>query len=317
LFDDEFGITLDVEQEETRNITQRVALLRQAQQGDAEDRRLLYVAATRAKDRLVISAHTKHKADGTLALDGWLKVMGAVIGLEGATGDAPVSQLPAIGCVFVPEVTLEAQAEPIVTALTDLSLPRCDLIAPLAGNVPSPIELSQPDRVWRVVPQLDQPRAPAWVVGKLVHAAICRWRFPADAGLDDLLRPLISEAGLIDARMVTDALKRAKHLLRRFQAHPLHAELDAAERYHEVPVQAPAANEEGVLDVLYRMGAGWRVLDFKTDHLPDDIRWQRVRDDYVAQVREYQQAARQLLAQPVEAALVLLDYRRGIEVVDI
>lgn len=317
LFDDEFGITLDVEQDEARNIAQQVALLQQARQEDAEDRRLLYVAATRAKDRLVISAHTKSKADGTLALDGWLKTIGAVVGLEGATRDAAVSQLPAIGCVVVLEVPLAAQAEPIVTARITQPLPPFDLIAPLAGNVPSPIDLSQPDRVWRVVPQLDRPRAPSWVVGKLVHAAICRWRFPDDAALDDLLQPLISEAGLIDARMVADALKRANHLLWRFQAHPLYAELNAAERYHEVPVQAPAANEERVLDVLYRTGANWRVLDFKTDHLLDDIRWQRVRDGYVAQVREYQHAAQQLLSQPVEAALVLLDFKHSIEIVDI
>jgi ATP-dependent helicase/nuclease subunit A len=316
LFDDAFGLTLDVEQSDVHNVAQRVAALRQAQQEAAEDRRLLYVAATRAKDRLVISAHTKRRTDDTLALEGWLKTIGAVVGLEEAVSDAWVSQLPAIECVVVPEM-LETALEPIVVERSDISFPQLDLVTPLEGGVPSPLELSQPDRVWRVVPRLDQPRAPAWVVGKLVHTAICRWRFPTDAGLDDLLQSALSESGLIDVRLTADALRRAKYLLQRFQTHPLYAELIMADRFHEVPVLVPATNEERVLDVLYRTDAGWRVLDFKTDHLPDDIRWQRVRDDYIAQVCEYQQAARQLLAQPVEAALVLLDFKQVIEVVDI
>ena len=323
LFDAELGITLDIVVDETRNVSHRLALLRQAQQEDAEDRRLLYVAATRAKERLLISAHTKIKKDGTLSLDGWLERIGAVTGLDEAAITTPVTQAQLIdlgemlACTIVPETPPEPRLEPITTATLDQSLPVCDLVAPVAGYVPQPIEPSQPDRVWRVVPQLDRPRAPAWVVGKLVHAALCRWRFPDDGSLDELLRPLINDTGLVDARIVADALTRAKYLLRRFQAHVLYAELNAAERYHEVPVQLPAMSTERVLDVLYRTGAGWRVLDFKTDHLPDEARWLRVRDDYVMQVREYQQAAQQLLAQPVEAALVLLDFQRGIEVVTI
>ncbi len=332
LGDDELGLTLDLATDEASNIAHRVALLRQAQQEEAEDRRLLYVAATRAKERLVISAHTKIKKEGGLSLDGWLGRIGAVTGLDQATMEIPVSHTQtielegAIGCMVVPEMPGEARHEPFAMEWIDRTLPTCDLVAPLAGPRSEPIEPSQPNRVWRVVPKVDRPRAPAWVVGKLVHAAICRWRFPEDAKLDDLLRPLISEAGLIEAHpssaragydVAEDALHRAKYLLRRFRSYALYAELDAAERYHEVPVQVPTLSEERVLDVLYRTGSGWRVLDFKSDHLPDEARWQRVRDDYVEQVREYQRAVQQLLAQPVQAALVLLDFKRAVEVMSI
>ncbi len=325
LFDDEFGITLDIVTDEARNVTHRLALLRLAQQEDAEDRRILYVAATRAKERLIISAHTKIKKDGKLSLDGWLERIGEVSGLDEVVIGAPVTHAQPIdlgemiACAIFPEAPLEPRLGSIAPVITDESMPMCDLVAPLAGYVAQPIEPSQPDRVWRVVPRLDRPRAPAWVVGKLVHAAICYWRFPDDGPLDDFLRPLINDAGLVDARTVVDALTRAKHLLRRFQSHALYAELNAAERYHEVPVFLPtsATSEERVIDVLYRTGAGWRVLDFKTDHLPDDARWQRVRVDYTMQVRQYQQAAQQLLEQPADAALVLLDFKHGIEVVAI
>lgn len=323
LFDDELGITLDIVGDETRNVSHSLARLRQAQQADAEDRRLLYVAATRAKERLLINAHTKVKQEGTLSLDGWLERIGAVTGLAEAAITTPVMQAQWIdlgkmlACTIVPETLLEPRLEPIAPATLAQSLPVCDLVAPVAGYVPLPITPSQPDRVWRVVPQLDRPRAPAWVVGKLVHAALCRWRFPDDGSLDKLLRPLIYDMGLVDARLVADALRRAQYLLRRFQAHVLYAELNAAERYHEAPVHLPTMSTERVLDVLYRTDAGWRVLDFKTDHLPDAARWQRVRDDYVLQVREYQQAAQQLLAQPVEAALALLDFVGEVRVVPV
>ena len=39
---------------------------------EAEDARLLYVAATRAKEKLLISGHVKRKEDGSLTLAGWL-----------------------------------------------------------------------------------------------------------------------------------------------------------------------------------------------------------------------------------------------------
>ena len=43
--------------------------------GDAESERILYVAATRARDMLIFSGNVSQKADGTCGSSGWLKAL--------------------------------------------------------------------------------------------------------------------------------------------------------------------------------------------------------------------------------------------------
>jgi hypothetical protein len=88
--------------------------------------------------------------------------------------------------------------------------------------------------VWRVVPRAQRPTGPAWVIGKLIHDALRRWRFPDREDFEPFLRPYALEAGLTDPRGISSTVGAARCLLARFQAHPLYPEMSVAERYHLV-----------------------------------------------------------------------------------
>lgn len=65
-----------------RPVTWKLGSLAKAEREEAEDNRLLYVAATRAKEKLLINGHVKRLKDGNLSLGGWLGRLGEVIGLD-------------------------------------------------------------------------------------------------------------------------------------------------------------------------------------------------------------------------------------------
>lgn len=65
------SLLLDLRDEDFHPTAWQLASHREDELDDAEDRRLLYVAATRAKEKLLISGHIKTRKDG-LSLTGWL-----------------------------------------------------------------------------------------------------------------------------------------------------------------------------------------------------------------------------------------------------
>jgi ATP-dependent exoDNAse (exonuclease V) beta subunit len=157
------------------------------------------------------------------------------------------------------------------------------------------------------------------VVGTLVHAALCRWRFPADEGFEAFLRPYALEAGLTDETEIAGAMAEARRLLARFQAHPLYTEMAAAERYHEVPysVTVDDGPHSGIIDLLYRTDGRWTIAEFKTDRLKDEAEMRvRIRKEkYDGQVRGYVQAVTRQLGEQPRARLVFLNVGRQVRVV--
>lgn len=177
-----------------------------------------------------------------------------------------------------------------------------------------------PQRVWRVVPPARRPRAPAWVVGSLVHEALASWRFPDGApsagparGFAPWAHARAREYGLTDARQLADAANRSRRLLLRFQSHPLYAEMDGAGlRLHEVPYSllVDGRVESGILDAVYRRAGAWTLVEFKTDRVEDPAGLARLLagQGYAAQALRYLRAAEQLLGRPPRLILCLLNY---------
>ncbi|MCK4316568.1 MAG: hypothetical protein KAX24_12435, partial [Anaerolineae bacterium] len=247
LISSDLGLLLGLREEKTLPVTYRLASLREADQEEAESRRLLYVAATRAQEKLFVSGHVKAKKDGTPQLRGWLSWVGKVIGLDRVQLPNPLTAPQSLdldweggelACVLYP---LSGRKEgPAMEAVSlspplrvSLSPPLSDLIAPLtfaaiadADPKVQERESQPPPRVWRVVPVAQRPAGPAWVLGSLVHTGLRHWRFPDRPGLEAFLRPFALEAGLTDPEEIRRTIAGARLLLARFQAHPLYAELD-------------------------------------------------------------------------------------------
>jgi ATP-dependent exoDNAse (exonuclease V) beta subunit len=278
---------------------------------------------------LLISAHTKVLKGGGLGASGWLKLLGQVAGLdEVAVAGTPVEpqQLPLIhdvGCTLYPwreEQQAMEQATDHVSRITrhvsqDLVAP---LIIPVAETDPKLVH--PPRRVWRVVPQAKRARAPAWVVGTLVHAALCHWCFE-DEKLEPFLHPLALEVGVVDEAEIHTAVVEAKRLLRRFRAHSLWAEMDAAQRWHEVSfsVIKDGRSVNGIVDLLYRAGAAYTITEFKTDEVRAvaDLQLHIQNEAYDEQVRRYARAVGVQLGTKVQANLVFLNVGNDIAVVPV
>ena len=295
----------------------------------AESDRLLYVAATRAQEKLIISGCIKLTATGALSKPaGWLGRLAApeCLDLKRALagcrelGQKPVSIPLSVGqstvsccvdAVFrVAMVTREA-----ARAQTAVTLP-----PPLLGPVPARAavvdetlrerEREPAPRVWRVVPARKGERAPAWVVGKLVHAALAGWRF-ADEGFDNWLRARARSYGVTDDDQLQDATKHSRELLRRFVRHPLFQEMERAERrLHEVPysMQVCGRAESGLIDALFEQSGRWTVVEFKSDQIrKDEVRERLLTADYHVQVQRYVNAVESFLKQRPRVLLCLLN----------
>ncbi|MEJ5199933.1 MAG: 3'-5' exonuclease, partial [Anaerolineae bacterium] len=337
LFDPALGVLLAHKGDDKALPTAyRLGKLTADDQEAAESDRLLYVAATRAREKLIISGCIGPRKDGTVGNPGgWLGRLSGedALGLVGVVVDEnvpdpqpfslAVGDTPVMCVIYGPAWNAAARASIAAAQIeTTVSLPPPLLSAvaaePLVTDGRAIEREHDPgQRVWRVVPAGVQARAPAWVIGKLVHEALASWRFP-DAAFDRWAEAHARRYGLTDARQLADAIGTSRALLLRFQAHPLHAEMAGAECHrHEVPYSLVAGNgriENGVIDALYRRDGTWTIVEFKTDHLTGQPALERLlaEEDYLAQAARYTRAVERLLGSRPAVILCLLDYAGGV-----
>ncbi len=355
--DQDLGLTLNLSDGEARPAAFRLAAWRETEQAASEERRLLYVAATRAMEKVIISGSTRlstaQRSAGRLLLSGWLAQLAEVVGLtEIQLPEMPTTpqSIPltweneAATCMIYPPVSIASsrgEANRIDGTVTEEALsglPRPytvpseppDLLASLVATYGAGVdeklsarESDPPPRVWRVVPK-SKAEVPAWVIGSLTHIALRHWRFPSDEGFADFLTPFALEAGLTDEASVQAALRRVIKLLIRFQDHPLYAELSAAERHHEVPysLTIDGQTHSGLIDLLFRPSPGdpaWTIAEFKTDRLADgtDLMQYLQQQGYDRQVQGYVQAVAQQMGVSPRVLLVFLSVGTSMRVLSL
>ena len=134
---------------------------------------------------------------------------------------------------------------------------------------------------------------------------------------ETFLRPLALETGLTDSAEIHATLSEVRRLLERLRAHPLYAEIDAAERHHEVPYYLPG--DTGIIDLLYHTEADWFLVDFKTDELrsDDEARLVIQREGYDRQVGRYAEAAASRLGVRAKMRLVFLNVKNNLSIFDL
>jgi len=341
--DHELGLVLNPSDTDAQPAAFRLAAWREAEQEAAEERRLLYVAATRAMDKFIVSGDAKLSTakahPGRLMVSGWLAQLAGVIGLnETQLPEMPITaqviplawQAGATTCTLYPPLSETMMATP----------PQAGPLPPMPDEMPDllvPITIAQtvdvddkvlaresdpPPRVWRVVPP-SQFDIPAWVVGSLTHVALRYWRFPADDGFIDFLRPFALEAGLTDKSSIDIALERVTTLLQRFQDHALYDQLSAAERHHEVPysVSLDGETHSGIIDLLFRFppDRAWTIAEFKTDRLPEGVDLQAYAQEkgYDRQIAAYVQAVEQQLGLTPAVLLVFLNVGQAVQTLSV
>lgn len=319
----EFGVTFKLEQSP---MLYKLAKELDVDQEKCEDLRLLYVALTRAKSKLLISTHcTPNKKTG-IALNQWAKE------LVQAAGIATQEITEAAGKPFVYQMVKDyplrvwCALEDSQIVMPDLPLPEKEPI-PFNNLVPlyQPIEgflaeISDADlsQVWQITDQ--KGSVPGNIKGKILHKAIQRWLFPGDSRLNALLEMESYNAGLVTSEQRREVSERATELLNRLQAHSLWKEINRAqERYSELPYSYLINNtvENRVIDLLYRDAGGWHIIDFKTDPIHSSVQKEHLIQVYAPQVRRYKAIVESKLGISMSGQLCFLDDQGEVSLVEV
>jgi ATP-dependent exoDNAse (exonuclease V) beta subunit len=286
----------------------------------AEKNRLLYVAMTRAEDKLIINGHFSLFRD-KYSCTGWLKELIAVLDLEAdglMNGDSQQNlKLP---CGQELLISIQTEFQPFYW-----QKPARDLLQ----EKDSDTTLAQPldqlafetSAIETAILLKKMQYAPQSLVGKLLHLALQSWRFPQSEPETQFLYRAALQFGLVDEHVRVDAVQKVLRYLQRLQRHPLYEEINSAdERHHEVPygIEDQPDDDFGRLDILYRRDDIWKIVDFKTDRISslqqiEEIRKQR----YQEQLMRYARAVQDQLGVTPQAAICYLDVNSRIEMVSI
>ncbi len=317
LLSSELGLALQSKKFDATPLAFGLAKMFEREQADAEDVRLLYVAVTRACDKLIVCGHQQERNARV-----WLDALAQAAGIDrtqlaNQPGETLTYTLPQSGqgvSACAQQIAPTASAPPpeknrALPASSEKALfdPLVVVEAEQTDDEKQKDALDNRRRLRRVIGRRDPEGA---ALGTLVHAALRRWLFTGNS-LEALLDAEALMEGLVDQHERAATIKEAKKLLERFCADVRFAELDVAERHHEVPyaMASAALPTSGYIDLLYRTrDQKWRVVDFKTDDLPTAEKFADARSRYAFQVERYRNAVRALTGQEAEPELCFLNY---------
>lgn len=316
----ETGLVFNPQDSESSPLLYRYAKWQDRLQEEAEEMRLLYVSATRAKEHLVISGYLSQKRTKWSA-DGWTGLFLEQAGLDpGDLAENPGRQnirLENGEKVLVWSAPDDIPARALPEAVEPArEMPDLQLMKPLYIEEEDTADEDEPEHDWRVT---GESYPPAAAVGSMVHAALRSWLFPGDDGLEVVLEAAAYEMQLLETDQRQRAVQEARELLGRLGRHPLRKEVDQADsRMFEVPysISRPAGSgaDSGRIDLLYRRGDTWYVVDYKTDELADAEEISEAVVEYRPQVERYRAAVRGLLQADPVVMLCFLDVQGAVQV---
>jgi ATP-dependent helicase/nuclease subunit A len=246
------------------------------QMGDAERRRLLYVACTRAVDHLVVSLHRPPPRDGQASSSMTSAALLASAGaFDPATGALPLSPsdgrlaAAAASTVELPWSDDEAWETERLRALahasrrTTISATRLaeDLAGVAhgadAGLVKGPVDIELPP--W-------QRGRYGTAIGRAVHGVLQFADLVHGADIDTFAKAQAAAEG------VTAMTETVAALARSAIGAPIVHTGARGEHHRELFVAADVDGRvvEGYVDLLVRGPAGYVIVDYKTDQWPDD-----------------------------------------------
>jgi ATP-dependent helicase/nuclease subunit A len=240
----------------------------------AEETRLVYVAATRARETLIVSQWAGKPGNSTPAwrvLDPFLAGRPAV--KPGAPSKLPAAQLPDLS-----DKSTRAAHEARETARETIqvpcyeTLPVSTLASHGASGRASAVEVPAGSDWGSLIHELLQYAAAHLAATPQELQAVAKWYAAGDSTL----------TGYIPEALATVEKVRASEFWQRVAA--------AEERLAEVPVGAPWDGQDpprvlakGIIDLVLRTPQGWHIIDYKTDALSVD----QLVQDYREQLRAY------------------------------
>jgi len=240
------------------------------QMDEYERRRLLYVAATRARDHLVVSLHRSgnrsHSSNAELIADADGATAAGAVHFSGAASGEEAAAAPEV----TPPVPLDTWRARVSAARESSRTKSAQSASGLEGTSPAvALEGADPGtaKAGRDV------ELPPWskgrygtAIGRAVHAVLQGVDLATGAGLDEAVAAQCVAEGVGDYAEVVEALVRsalASEVVRRA------AERDHWRESYVGTVQPDGTVLEGFVDLIYREDDGSLVIvDYKTDAIP-------------------------------------------------
>jgi ATP-dependent helicase/nuclease subunit A len=271
---------------------------------EAEERRMLYVAMTRARDLLVMPVHFG-KAKGSFM--SYLEPHIPPPGVEKAEESADLYVYD------TSKLELEPPAQPPFRVRLDPGTGR----PPRAAGAPRRLEQWEETRARRAsacgvgrrlkratgekhIP-LEAVKGDGAAFGRLVHTILERMEWTRIEFLTEVASRAAREEGA-GAKAERDAVAMVKRTL----ASDLMRRVISSDRhYKEVPFafEEEGAVVEGIIDVLFEEDGRIGVVDFKTDRVPESRLGQRI-ETYRDQVETYRRAVTAACGKPPEEVIL-------------
>ena len=282
------------------------------QMGDAERRRLLYVACTRAVDHLVVSLHRKPESSdsGTAG-----STSATVLAVAGAAGygarplEAPAEAMPR-PIAAAPELPwadavawAEERARAITQAAVRSAVSATGLATALAAEVVDDAGLAK-DPVDLDLPPWQRGRY-GTAVGRAVHAVLQDVDLVSGAHVDRLAAAQCAAEGIFGFESRVAALSRSALGAPIVQLAARGTE--GVDHWRELFVVADLGSRvlEGYVDLLVRTPRGLVIVDYKTDQWRAGADREQRLVRYRHQLAAYGLALWRLLAEPIVGGVLV------------
>jgi ATP-dependent helicase/nuclease subunit A len=278
------------------------------QMSDAERRRLLYVACTRAVDHLVVSLHRLDRGttDRTKMTSAELLADGGALahGAPAATARRSDWHPPAATGVALDwgdradwsaerdRAVRQASRRSSISATELARIAADEVAASDAGLDKEPVDLDLPP--W-------QRGRYGTAVGRAVHAVLQFADLRTGADIDAHAAAQCAAEGILGMDDLVAALARSA-----LGAPIVRAALDLP-HHRELFVAAPVGDRvlEGYIDLFVRTPDGGVIVDYKTDQWPDDTERNDRIDRYRRQLAAYGVALELILGEPVAGGMLV------------
>jgi ATP-dependent helicase/nuclease subunit A len=296
---------------ETNSVHYKIANELEKDQEQEERNRLFYVALTRAKDKLIISGHQMLGRASTL--NGWMAGVDRVLKFDEETGLSDKLVGDSLYRILISDKMPEVPDHP-ATAPGTFDEPKPLLAAPLfqpvlLGAAPIASEentaITPPTRASGYFFD-ESPR----VEGSIIHKAIELGLDPNQAAFPAFVENFMLSEGVVDPAQKERIVRRVNTLLGRYLRHPLQQKIASAQdRYHEIPYTyiTNGKLQNGIIDLVYRNGEEWVVLDFKTNYINKAEKKAYLLARYSEQLNRYSDVLQQQMGIRVKKVLCFLD----------
>jgi ATP-dependent helicase/nuclease subunit A len=306
---------------ETNSVHYKIALQLEKDQEREERNRLLYVALTRAKDKLILSGH--QMLGRSSSIKGWMGDVNEVLKFD--EEKSPIDKIVGDSHyrILISDKMPDAPSHP-ATAPSVFAEPKSLSALPLYQPISPGVEPDAVDETAPVAPPLrttgyffdESPR----VEGSIIHKAIELGLDPSQPSFASFVETFMLSEGVVDSTQKERIARRVNTLLTRYLRHPIQHKVTAAQdRYHEIPYTYMAGGrlQNGIIDLVYRNGEEWVVLDFKTNHINTAEKKTTLLARYTEQLDRYSDVLHQQMGIRVKKVLCFLDDHENVTLTEV